>query len=277
MYAKIKIFIIQNKLILLFFRNHKYCDIPNTFIHYTTFFLHQFAPMIRNTSVFFGINYALSIFCSLTSASQIQSVINFIIILLHLHNNLISDNMNYTLIITLSIVVLFVIVFTLIFNKLVKLKNLMQEAWSIIDVCLKKRCDLVPNLVETVKGYAAHERSTLEELTRFRSEAMQANDRSNRMDLENKLGKSLKQLFVVVENYPALKANTNFLELQRQLADIENELAMARRYYNGTVRENNIYIERFPSNLIAGMFSFAKGKFFTADENEKIVPDVSFQ
>jgi len=185
--------------------------------------------------------------------------------------------MNYSLLTILGIVVLLVIIITLIYNKLIKLKNLMQEAWSAIDVFLKKRHDLIPNLVEIVKGYAAHEKSTLEDLTRFRSEAMQAKDQASRMESENNLGKALSQFFVVVENYPTLKANANFLDLQHQLADIENELAMARRYYNGTVRINNIYIERFPSNLIANIFHFVKGEFFTTNENEKTVPDVSFQ
>lgn len=188
-----------------------------------------------------------------------------------------SNNMNYSLLTILGIVVLLVIIITLIYNKLIKLKNLMQEAWSAIDVFLKKRHDLIPNLVEIVKGYAAHEKSTLEDLTRFRSEAMQAKDQASRMESENNLGKALSQFFVVVENYPTLKANANFLDLQHQLADIENELAMARRYYNGTVRINNIYIERFPSNLIANIFHFVKGEFFTTNENEKTVPDVSFQ
>jgi len=184
--------------------------------------------------------------------------------------------MVYSFLILSGIVVLLLIVCIAMYNKLVKLKNLMQEAWSVIDVFLKKRHDLVPNLVETVKGYAAHEKNVLDNLTRFRSEAMQAKDSASRMESENNLGKALTQFLAVVENYPALKANDNFLDLQRQLADIESELAMSRRYYNGTVRENNIYIERFPSNLIAGMFHFGKGLFFTADETEKTLPDVSF-
>jgi LemA protein len=162
------------------------------------------------------------------------------------------------------------------YNKLVKLKNQMQEAWSIIDVLLKKRYDLIPNLVEIVKGYAEHEKSTLEHLTLLRSEVKQAKDQQSRIESENNLGKGLMQIFVVVEKYPNLKANTNFLELQRQLSDIENELAMSRRYYNGTVRVNNIYVERFPSNIIAGLFHFTKGEFYKTNENEKIVPDVSF-
>jgi LemA protein len=184
--------------------------------------------------------------------------------------------MNYSLIICLGIIVLLVIIVVSIYNKLIGLKNRMQEAWSTIDVCLKKRHDLIPNLVETVKGYAAHEKNTLVELTRYRSEAMQAKDRASQMESENNLGKALMQFFAVVENYPDLKANANFLDLQHQLTDIEDELSMSRRYYNGTVRENNICIERFPSNIIASMFHFAKGEFFAINENEKAVPTVSF-
>ena len=182
--------------------------------------------------------------------------------------------MNYLLIISLSIIVLLVIIITLMYNKLIRLKNQMQEAWSITDVFLKKRHDLIPNLVDTVKGYTAHEKSILEHLTRLRSEAMQANDYANRVESENNLGKAITQFFAVIENYPDLKANENFLDLQHQMVDIENELSMARRYYNGAVRENNIYVERFPSNIVAGMFHFVKGDFYTT--NEKVVPDVSF-
>ena len=161
------------------------------------------------------------------------------------------------------------------YNKLVKYKNLMHEAWSAIDVFLKKRHDLVPNLVETVKAYTAYEKATLEEITRYRSEAMQAKKPEAQVSPENHLGKALANLFVVVEKYPALKANTNFLRLQQQLTDIEHDLEASRRYYNGTVRINNIYVEKFPSNIIAGLFNFRKGVFFTADASEKEVSQVS--
>jgi LemA protein len=162
------------------------------------------------------------------------------------------------------------------YNKLVAFKNRMQEAWSGIDVFLKKRHDLIPNLISTVKGYAAHERQTLEDITRCRAEAMQAKDQGARIDSETGLGRALGRLMAVAERYPDLKANVNFLELQKQLSEIEGELSLSRRYYNGTVRENNIYIESFPSNIIAGMFKFAKGTFFEIDEVEKKVPNVSF-
>jgi LemA protein len=175
-----------------------------------------------------------------------------------------------------AILVIIFIVVVSIYNKLVKFKNRMQEAWSDIDVYLKKRHDLIPNLVKTVKGYAAHEKQTFKEITHCRSEAMQAKDRETQMESENGLGKALGRLMAVAENYPDLKANINFLDLQKQLSVIEEELSLSRRYYNGTVRENNIYVERFPSNLIAGMFRFAKGTFFEMDKTEKNVPSVSF-
>ena len=175
-----------------------------------------------------------------------------------------------------GILLIVVIAIISIYNKLVTLKNRMQEAWSGIDVYLKKRHDLIPNLVSTVKGYAAHEKQTLEEITHFRSQAMQAQDQGTRIASETGLGQALGRLMAVAENYPDLKANINFLELQKQLSTIEEELSLSRRYYNGTVRENNIYIERFPSDIIANMFRFAKGTFFEIAQTETAVPNVSF-
>ena len=163
-----------------------------------------------------------------------------------------------------------------VYNKLITLKNRMKEAWSGIDVFLKKRHDLTPNLVAAVKGYATHERATFEEINRYRSIALQAKDRDERITSESGLGNAIGQLMAVAENYPELKANVNFLELQKRLSELEEELSRARRYYNGTVRENNIYVERFPSNIIAGMFNFDKGTFFEITSNEKAVPNVSF-
>jgi LemA protein len=173
------------------------------------------------------------------------------------------------------LVILFMAVISA-YNKLVKFRNLMKEGWSGIDVFLKKRHDVVPNLVETVKGYAAHEKGTFEEITRYRSEAMQAKSAASQIESENQLGKALVNLMAVAENYPDLKANTNFLELQKQLSELENDLEKARRYYNGTVRENNIYVEQFPTNIIAGMFKFEKGLFFEIDSAERTTPQVSF-
>ena len=177
--------------------------------------------------------------------------------------------------ITLGVLVILIITVIVVYNKLVKYKNLMQEAWSAIDVFLKKRHDVVPNLVEIVKGYATHEKTTLEDITRYRAEAMQDRDVAHNVSAENNLGKALTNLFVTVEKYPNLKANTNFLRLQQQLTDLEHDLESARRYYNGTVRINNTYVERFPSNIIAGMFNFQKGVFFAIDSSEKGVPQVS--
>ena len=183
------------------------------------------------------------------------------------------------LMIGLIILVVFLIIVVWVisaYNKLVKFKNLMQEAWSGIDVFLKKRHDLAPNLVEIVKGYAAHEKQTFEEVTRLRSQAINATGQEAQMESEAGLGMALGRLMVVAERYPELKANTNFLELQQQLAKLEEDLSLSRRYYNGTVRENNIYIEKFPSNIIAGMFNFKKGQFFEIENAEKTVPQVSF-
>ena len=180
------------------------------------------------------------------------------------------------LIIFLIILLIAFIAGVSIYNRLVALKNRMQEAWSGIDVYLKKRHDLVPNLVAAVKGYAAHEQQTFEAVTRYRTQAMQASGQEARMASEAGLGQALGRLIAVSESYPDLKANVNFLQLQKQLSSIEEELSLARRYYNGTVRENNIRIESFPSNLIAGMFRFEKGLFFEIDKTQTAVPDVSF-
>jgi LemA protein len=163
-----------------------------------------------------------------------------------------------------------------VYNGLVRLKNLMAEGWSMIDVFLKKRHDLIPNLMETVKGYAQHEKSTLEAVMLARSGAMNAKDLDSRMANENALSGALGRLMVVAESYPELKANQNFMQMQQTLSAIEEELATSRRYYNGTVRENNIKIESFPSNIVAGWFHFEKGKFFEVDKVEREAPKVSF-
>jgi LemA protein len=168
--------------------------------------------------------------------------------------------MNYLPVIILGVLsVLIIIGVIFMYNKLVNYKSCMQEAWSSIEVCLKKRHDLIFDLIET------------EEITRYRTDAMQAPDRRSRLQAENKLEKALRQLFVAVENDSELKANTNFLELQRQLVDIESELATLRRSYNGTVRRNNIFVESFPSNIIARLFQFSKGEFFIIETAELIL------
>ena len=164
-----------------------------------------------------------------------------------------------------------------IYNKLVKLKNLVAEAWSGIDVQLKKRYDLIPNLVETVKGYAAHEKETLENVTRARTAAQQATTVEGQQAAEKNLNGALMNLIAVAERYPDLKANANFLELQNMLGVVEGDLEKARRYYNGNVREQNTLIESFPSNVIANAFGFVKSVFFELDNPaEKNAPSVKF-
>ncbi len=152
-----------------------------------------------------------------------------------------------------------------IYNGLVKLRNRTDEAWSDIDVQLKRRYNLIPNLIETVKGYAKHERELFEKVTKARTAAMGAQDPSERAEKENILSGTLKSLFAVSENYPDLKANQNFLELQRELTDTENKIQAARRFYNGNVRDINIKIEQFPNNLIAGALGFKKRDFFEVE------------
>jgi LemA protein len=163
------------------------------------------------------------------------------------------------------------------YNGLVRLRNLVEEGWSGIDVQLKRRANLIPNLIETVKGYMGHERELLEKVTELRSKAMKAEKVGEKARLEGELSRSLVNVLAVAENYPDLKANQNFLDLQEQLAKIEDEIQMARRYYNGTVRNLNIKIESFPSNIVANLFHFTKAEFFEVeDEADRKVPKVSF-
>jgi len=162
------------------------------------------------------------------------------------------------------------------YNSLVKLKNRAKEAWSDIDVQLKRRYDLIPNLVETVKGYAAHEKELFEKVTLARAAAMGAHGMKDKANAENMLSETLKSLFAVSENYPDLKASTNFLELQRELADTENKVQAARRFYNTNVRDLSIKVESFPSNVIASMFGFKQMELFEAEEGEKESVAVKF-
>jgi LemA protein len=176
------------------------------------------------------------------------------------------------------LVVVIVIAFWLIamYNGLVKLKNRVEEAWSDIDVQLKRRYDLIPNLVNTVKGYATHERELFEKVTEARSRAMSAGSAADKAQAENMLTNTLKSLFAVAENYPDLKANQNFLELQRELTDTEDKIMASRRFYNANVRDLNTKIETFPTNILAGMMGFAKREFFEAEGGEKELPKVEF-
>ncbi|MEI6316453.1 MAG: LemA family protein [bacterium] len=171
---------------------------------------------------------------------------------------------------TISIIVLIVLVLLCItlFNGLVTLRNRAREAWADIEVQLKRRYDLIPNLVNTVKGYATHESQAFEKVSQARSMAMQAGTLSQKGEAENALSGTLKSLFAISEAYPELKANTNFLELQRELSDTENKIQSARRFYNGNVRDLNTKIETFPGNMIAKMFNFAKMDFFDLGDND---------
>ena len=152
------------------------------------------------------------------------------------------------------------------YNGLITLKNRTDEAWSDIDVQLKRRYDLIPNLVNTVKGYATHEKTTFENVTKARTAAMSAGTPAEKGKAENFLSSTLKSLFAVSEAYPDLKANTNFLELQQELSDTENKIQAARRFYNGNVRDFNIKIESVPTNIIANMFTFTKREFFELED-----------
>lgn len=155
-----------------------------------------------------------------------------------------------------------------VYNGLVRLKMRSEEAWSDIDVQLKRRYDLIPNLVNTVKGYAAHEQTAFEKVTEARAKAMTATGVAEKGEAENMLAGALKSVFAIAEAYPDLKANQNFLELQRELSDTENKIQAARRFYNGNVMELNTRTDTFPSNIIASMFSFAKREFFELSEAE---------
>jgi LemA protein len=164
------------------------------------------------------------------------------------------------------------------FNRLVRTRQMAKEAWSGIDVQLKRRSDLIPNLVDAVKGYAAHERDVLTQVAELRSaaRALPADDIGRRAQAEDALSLALGKLMAVAESYPDLKASGNFLALQQELSQLESELQMARRYYNGTVRNLNILVESFPSNLIAGLFGFARGDFFElTDSAERAAPAVA--
>lgn len=159
-----------------------------------------------------------------------------------------------------------VIIAVFLYNSLVRAKNRVDEAWSDIEVQLKRRYDLIPNLVETVKGYAKQESGVLESVTKARSVAMNAGSMQERLKDENMLSGALKSLFAVSEAYPDLKSNTNFMQMQRDLTDTEDKIQAARRFYNGTVRDFNTSIQQFPGNIFASIFGFTKREFFDIDE-----------
>mgnify|MGYP001316305219 CR=1 FL=1 len=177
--------------------------------------------------------------------------------------------------IILGVIALIVIYGIATYNKLVSMRTSAEEGFSTMDVYLKKRYDLIPNLVETVKGYAKHEKETLENVIAARNAAVSANNPTEQLQAEGQLGQVLGRLFALSENYPDLKANTNFTDLQRQLQNIETEIAQSRKYYNGVVREYNIKCETFPSVIVANMFSFKKKPLYEIEnvserENVKV-------
>ena len=180
------------------------------------------------------------------------------------------------LLIGVIIVIAFLLV--IVFNRFVKNKNVVKDAWSNIDVALKRRYDLIPNLVETVKGYAAHEKTTLENVINARNAAMAVptDDINAKIKAENQLQQTLRSIFALGEAYPDLKANVGFLDLQQKLNEIEENLERSRRYYNGTVRENNTYGESFPGVLFAGMFGYQHFDYFETEEASRENVKVNF-
>ncbi len=187
-------------------------------------------------------------------------------------------NVFYIILAVLAIVILWLIA---TFNGLIRSRNRVNEAFSDVDVQLKRRYDLIPNLVETVKGYMTHERETLIKLTEARTAAMSTHDNAgatlaDREKAENALSSTLKSLFAVTENYPELKASQNFMQLQDEISDTENKIQASRRFYNGNVRDFNTQIQVFPTNMFAGMLKFAKYDFFQAAETEKQNVQVKF-
>jgi LemA protein len=174
----------------------------------------------------------------------------------------------------LAAIVLFAIT---LYNQLVRLRNASESAWSDVDVQLKRRYELIPNLVETVKGYATHEKSAFDAVTRARSQAMQASTPETKSAAEGGLSSTLKSLFAIAEAYPELKANQNFLSLQTELASLEEAIQNARRYYNAVVRDLNTRCESFPSNFVANSFGFSKKQYFELDSAaERTTPRVQF-
>ena len=179
--------------------------------------------------------------------------------------------------IILLVVVFLVIVFVIAtYNGLVQLRVRADNAWSDIDVQLKRRHDLIPNLVETVKGYAAHEKGTFENIAKYRSAAMSATSAEQKMEAEGQLTQALRGLLMVAENYPQLQANQEFMSLQNSLKEVEDSLQNARRYYNAVVRDLNTRIQTFPNNMLAGMFGFTPRPFFEIDAADRANVQVKF-
>jgi LemA protein len=176
-------------------------------------------------------------------------------------------------IIVLAVIVVFVLWAVAVYNGLISMRQRVNQAFADIDVQLKQRHDLVPNLVETVKGYAAHERGTLDEVVKARNAAVSAQGPAQQAAAENMLSGALRQLFALSESYPDLKASTNFQQLQAELSDLENKIAASRRFFNSAVQEYNTGIQRFPAALFAGAFGFAQKDYFDLGDDRKAVSD----
>lgn len=181
-----------------------------------------------------------------------------------------------TLWIILGIVVLLLLYVASTYNKLVSFRNKVKDQWSQIEVVLKRRADLIPNLVETVKGYASHEKETLDAVISARSKAVSAATPEAEIEANGELSQALGRLLAVAEAYPDLKANTNFMDLQNQLKETEDKITYSRQFYNDSVLKYQNAIEKFPSNIIAGIFGFKPYQFFEAEEQDKKVPEVKF-
>lgn len=171
--------------------------------------------------------------------------------------------------VVIAILVLIAVVMMFMFNKLVRLRAMTREGWSGIDVQLKRRFDLLPNLVETVKAYKFYEQDVLTRIVELRGAAARETGPAARGEVEGEIAQSVGRLFALAENYPDLKASSVFLDLQQKLTDVEDHLQYARRYYNGTVRNLNIYVQSFPSNLVAGLFGFANAEYFQLDSRDE--------
>lgn len=171
--------------------------------------------------------------------------------------------------IIIAIIVLILIYFGITYNSFVKLNNTVKEAFSTMDVYLKKRWDLIPNIVETVKGYAKHEKSTLKEIIELRNSTYDNMSANEKVDVNNKLSQGINKLMAIAEAYPDLKANENFKDLSQQLTKVEDDIANSRKYYNGSVRIFNDKVQMFPSNIVAGMLGFKEQKMFEASESER--------
>ncbi|MCI5836135.1 MAG: LemA family protein [Firmicutes bacterium] len=178
--------------------------------------------------------------------------------------------------ILLVVVVLLVLYFITAYNGLVNLRNMVKDQWAQVDVLLKRRADLIPNLVETVKGYAAHEKDTLEAVINARNKAVSATTSEEEMKANGELTGALNRLFALAESYPELKANTNFIDLQNNLKEAEDKISYARQFYNDAVLKYKNKLEMFPSNIVASMFGFKPEAFFEVSEKDKEVPQVKF-